>query len=93
MENQLPFQVKYTIRFSNGTPEKDGLFAFASDNPADPAILKNIVDREPGLNSVDYILGRILPIEEPDSKQGKPIKTNPIFSFSRTEIRQYLETH
>lgn len=92
MEQQLPFQVKYTIHYNNGTPQKEGRFAFATDDPTDPAILKNIVEREPGLNFADYILGSILPGQEPDPNLGQPINTNPIFSFTRAEIQQYLET-
>ena len=89
MEQQFPFQVKYTIRYTNGNPDKEGRFPLATDDPADPAILKTIVAREPGLDNVDYILGRILAVQEPDPDQGHT--TNPIFSFTGLEIRQYLE--
>jgi hypothetical protein len=88
MESRLPYQVKYTIRFNNGNPEKDGRFAFSTDNPADPALLKNIADREPDLGNTEYIFGSIWPIQEIDPDQG--LKTNPIFSFTRTEIETFL---
>lgn len=90
MEQQLPYQVKYTVRYHNESPEKDGRFALATNDPTDPAILKNIIEREPVLNNVDYILGSILPVQEPDPNQRST--TNPIFSFSGAEIRHYLET-
>ena len=86
MESRLPYQVKYTIRFNNGNPEKDGRFAFSSDNPTDPALLKNIADREPNLKHIEFIFGSIWPVQDID--QG--LKTNPIFSFTRTEIETYL---
>ena len=91
MENRLPYQVKYTIRFNNGNPEKDGRFAFSTDNPYDPGILKNIADREPALRDTEYIFGSIWPIQEIDPEQG--LKTNPLFSFTRTEIETYLRSH
>lgn len=91
MENKLPFQVKYTIRYNNGTPEKDGRFAFANDNSGDPALLKTIAEREPDLKAAEYIFGSIGPGQEFEPGQG--ITTNPIFNFTRTEIEAYLAGH
>ncbi|MDB5081575.1 MAG: hypothetical protein JWP00_3499 [Chloroflexi bacterium] len=88
MEIRLPFQVKYTVRYNNGTPEKDGRFAFGTDNSEDPALLKAIVEREPNLNDAEFIFGSFWSTQELDPAQG--IKTNPIFSFTRTEIEAFL---
>jgi len=90
MEKQLPFQVKYTVYYNNGTPEKDGRFTFGTDDPADPALLNNILECESGLENVEYILGSITPTQEPDPTLGR--STNPIFNFTRAEIRQFRET-
>ena len=88
MESRLPYQVKYTIRFNNGHPEKDGRFAFSSDDPFNPALLKSIADRESDLKHIEYIFGSIWPSQESDPDLG--LQTNPIFSFTRTEIETYL---
>lgn len=89
MEKQLPFQVKYTVHYNDGAPEKDGRFTFGTDDPTDPAILKSILECEPGLDNVEYILGSIIPTYEPEPGLGRA--TNPIFNFTRAEIRQFRE--
>jgi hypothetical protein len=91
MEIRLPYQVKYTIRYNNGQPEKDGRFAFATDHTDDPALLKTIVEREPDLKAAEYIFGSIGTSQEAEPGQG--ITTNPIFSFTRLEIETYLDGH
>ncbi len=91
MEIRLPYQVKYTVRFNNGRPEKDGRFAFGTDQTDDPALLKTIAEREPELGAAEYIFGSISSAQEAEPGQG--ITTNPIFSFTRIEIETYLGGH
>jgi hypothetical protein len=91
MEIRLPYQVKYTIRYNNGHPEKDGRFAFVTDQTNDPALLKAIVEREPDLKAAEYIFGSI--VTGPEGETGQGVTTNPIFSFTRTEIETYLGNH